>query len=114
MHTPFIQAAPVLGNQYHDDRVLRSYLARMLPAPVLAEAEPSLAAMGQLAGGELYQMQLADRCNEPLLTQWSAWGERIDKIDVSPLWQVAARIAAERGVVAAAYDSGYGVYARPY
>ncbi len=28
---PFNQPAPALGNQYHDDRVLRSYLRRALP-----------------------------------------------------------------------------------
>jgi len=46
-----------LGNQYEDDSVLRSYLARTVPADVLR-------------GGELYQRQLADRLNEPTLTQW--------------------------------------------
>ena len=35
---PFNQPAPELGNQYADDRVLRSHLARALPAEVLATA----------------------------------------------------------------------------
>jgi acyl-CoA dehydrogenase len=68
---PFEQSPPTLGNQYEDDRVLRSYLRRRLPADVLREIEPSLALMGQLAGGDLYRMQLADRLNEPVLTQWN-------------------------------------------
>jgi alkylation response protein AidB-like acyl-CoA dehydrogenase len=59
-------------------------------------------------------MQQADRLNEPRLTQWDAWGERVDRIEVSPLWRTAERLAAELGVVAAAYDSGYGRFARPY
>ena len=63
-------------------------------------AEPESQAMLELAGGELYRMQLADRLNEPVLTQWSAWGERIDQIEVSPLWKRAEQIAAERGIVA--------------
>src|SRR5260370_724322 len=33
---PFNQPAPALGNQYADDRVLRSYLARARPAALLA------------------------------------------------------------------------------
>ncbi|GIV98144.1 MAG: hypothetical protein KatS3mg057_2801 [Herpetosiphonaceae bacterium] len=106
--------APELGNQYDDDRVLRSYLRRVLPEEVLREVEPSLVEMGALSGGELYRMQLADRLNEPRLTQWDAWGERVDRIEVSPLWQVAERLAAERGVVAAAYEGRYGVLDRPY
>ena len=110
----FNQPAPALGNQYDDDRVLRGYLRRALPPDMLAEVEPALREMGELSGGELYRMQLADRSNEPTLIQWDAWGERVDRIEVSPLWRVAERLAAERGVVAAAYETGYGRLARPY
>ena len=83
---PFQQSPPSLGNQYEDDRVLRSYLARVLPETMLREIEPSLRELGRLAGGDLYQMQLADRLNEPALTQWDAWGNRIDHVEVTPLW----------------------------
>lgn len=109
---PFNQPPPRLGNQYQEDRVLRSYLRRVLADDVLADLEPSLLAMGDLAGGELYEMQLADRLNEPTLTQWDAWGNRIDKIEVTPLWQYAEKIAARHGVVAAAYDGNYGRFNR--
>lgn len=108
----FTQAPPEPGNQYRDDRVLRSYLARVLPAAVATAIEPALDALGALAGGELYQLQLADRRNEPVLTHWDAWGRRIDQVEVSPLWQRAARIAAEHGIVAAAYDAQHGAHAR--
>lgn len=108
----FIQTPPELGNQYMDDRVLRSYLARTLPADVLSHIEPELIAIGELAGGDLYQMQLADRGNEPALTQWDAWGNRIDRVEVSPLWREAERIAAERGLVATAYERKHGVFSR--
>src|SRR5205085_7950555 len=109
---PFQQLPPTLGNQYEDDRVLRLYLTRVLPAEVLREIEPSLGELGALAGGELYRLQLADRLNEPTLTQWDAWGQRVDEIELTPLWRVAERIAAEYGVVAAAYEGRYGRFAR--
>jgi alkylation response protein AidB-like acyl-CoA dehydrogenase len=112
MAVPFEQTAPSLGNQYEDDRVLRSYLARVCPADVLSDIEPSLFEMGRLAGGELYQLQLADRLNEPRLTQWNAWGNRIDKIELTPLWQFAERIAVEHGVVATAYEHKHGALSR--
>jgi alkylation response protein AidB-like acyl-CoA dehydrogenase len=112
MTTPFQQAPPALDNQYESDRVLRSYLKRVLPAEILKEIEPSLVEMGRLAGGELYQLQLADRLNEPRLTQWDAWGNRIDKIELTPLWQVAERIAVEHGVVATAYERKHGSLSR--
>ena len=79
---PFRQEPPQLGNQYEDDRALRSYLKRQLPREVLSEVEPALAELGELAGGELYRLQLEDRLNEPSLTQWDAWGERVDRIEV--------------------------------
>lgn len=108
----FQQTPPALKNQYDDDRVLRSYLARVLPADVLSDIQESLAEMGRLAGGELYELQLADRLNEPTLTQWDAWGNRIDKIEVTPLWRRAERIAAEHGVVATAYELRHGSLSR--
>jgi acyl-CoA dehydrogenase len=108
----FNQPAPALGNQYDDDRVLRSYLSRVLPPDVFIQIEESLAEMGRLAGGELYELQLADRLNEPALTQWDAWGNRIDKIELTPLWRRAERIAAEHGVVATAYEQKHGSLSR--
>jgi acyl-CoA dehydrogenase len=108
----FQQAPPTLGNQYEDDPVLRSYLMRSVPAGVLREIKPTLVEMGRLAGGALYRMQLADRLNEPTLTQWDAWGNRIDRIELTPLWRVAERIAAEHGVVATAYEQKHGRFSR--
>src|SRR5688572_20423726 len=99
----FVQQPPELGNQYTADRALRSYLARALPADMLAEIAPGLSAMGDLSGGELYRQQLADRENEPTLTRWDAWGKRVDRVEVTPLWRQAERIAAEEGLVATAY-----------
>lgn len=109
---PFQQQPPALGNQYEDDRVLQSYLIRILPPEVLREIAPTLTELGRLAGGELYQMQLADRLNEPALTQWDAWGNRIDRIEVTPLWRAAERIAAEHGIVATAYEQKHGRFSR--
>jgi len=108
----FKQVPPALKNQYDDDRVLRSYLARVLPPDVLHDIQESLTAMGRLAGGELYELQIVDRLNEPKLTQWDAWGNRIDKIELTPLWRRAERIAAEHGVVATAYEQKHGSLSR--
>lgn len=108
----FQQAPPNLDNQFTDDRVLRSYLARVLPTAMLAEIEPSLTELGRLAGSELYQMQLADRLNEPELTPRDAWGNRIDHVVVTPLWREAERVAVEFGVVATAYEQKHGALSR--
>ncbi len=110
--TLFIQSPPVLGNQYGDDAFLRGYLQRRLPAEMLSEIEPSLTELGALAGGELYRLQLDDRLNEPTLTQWDAWGNRVDRIEVSPLWRRAAEIAASQGLIAIPYERRHGRYSR--
>jgi acyl-CoA dehydrogenase len=109
---PFQQTPPQLGNQYADDRVLRSYLAGVLPPEMLREIEDSLFEIGRLSGGELYELQLADRLNEPRLTQWDAWGNRVDKIELTPVWRLAERIAVEHGVVATAYEQKHGSLSR--
>jgi alkylation response protein AidB-like acyl-CoA dehydrogenase len=108
----FIQAPPQLGNQYRDDRVLRGYLARTLSDEELAGAASALERMGALAGGELYAQQLAERDLEPALEQWDAWGKRVDRITLTPLWRRAEEIAAREGLVALAYEAPRGRHSR--
>jgi alkylation response protein AidB-like acyl-CoA dehydrogenase len=112
MSEVFVQAAPQLGNQYRDDVFLRSYLQRKMPAAALSTIAPELEQLGEIAGGELYSLQLADRENEPTLIQWDAWGNRIDRIEVTPLWRRAAQIAAQAGLIAIAYERAHGRYSR--
>lgn len=108
----FSQDPPQLGHPYDDDRVLRSYLARTLPSEVLEEVEPELRKMGEMAGGELFELQRKDRGKEPVHTPWSPWGERIDEIELTPLWRRAAEVAAEKGLVATAYEQRHGAFSR--
>ncbi len=103
---PFFQEPPRLGNQFDDDPMLRTWIARFLP-----EVASELHALGDLAV-EHYGKQLADRDNEPVLTQWDAWGHRVDRIEVSPLWREAQGVAAVHGMVAAAYEPRFGARAR--
>lgn len=92
--------------------MLRSYLRRALPDDVLAAIEPELVEMGALAGGELYRQSLAERLDEPRLVSWDAWGKRVDRIELTGLWKRAERLAAERGVVATAYERAHGPHSR--
>jgi alkylation response protein AidB-like acyl-CoA dehydrogenase len=109
---PFNQPAPRIGNQYSEDRVLREYLARVLPAEVREALQSSLQEMGELAGGALYAFQLADRAGEPVHTPWDAWGNRIDQIEVSPLWRAAEPLAARSGLIAIPYERAHGHWSR--
>jgi len=109
---PFTQTPPELQNQYEDDPLLRSYLRDQLPPEVFADVEPSLREMGTLAQGSLAAMQIADRALEPTLTHWDPWGQRIDRIEVTPMWRHLERLSAEKGIVATAYERKHGRFSR--
>ncbi|MDB4963282.1 MAG: acyl-CoA dehydrogenase domain protein [Myxococcales bacterium] len=106
----FFQEPPRLGNQFDDDPMLPSWIARHIGGDEVAR---ELHALGDIAV-EYYGKQLADRLNDPVLTQWDAWGNRIDKIEVSPLWREAEGLAAKHGMVAAGYETTLGAKARTH
>jgi alkylation response protein AidB-like acyl-CoA dehydrogenase len=108
----FFQTPPSLGNQYTQDRALQSLLAHSLPDEVRRAIEPTLAEMGELAGGELARTFAEDRASEPRLVQWDAWGHRIDRIEVTATWKLAARVAVEKGLIATAYERRHGEHSR--
>lgn len=108
----FYQTPPELGNQYVADDVLRRYLRHTLPPDVMKRVEPELLELGELAGGDLWRQSIEQRSDEPKLTPWDAWGKRVDHIELSPLWKRAARLTAEKGIVATAYEKKSGALSR--
>ena len=106
------QAPPSLDNQYDADRVLTTYLRRVLPEGVRRDIAPELRELGALAGGELYALQQSDLNAEPTLTRWGPWGKRVDRIESTDVWTRAADVAAQYGVVAAGYEDAHGVHRR--
>ncbi|HZW50857.1 MAG TPA: acyl-CoA dehydrogenase, partial [Rudaea sp.] len=68
----FVQAPPVLSNQFLDDRVLRSYLRRVLPPATLAAIEGDLTDLGEYAVNAWTQAR-GRQASEPRLTHWNAW-----------------------------------------
>lgn len=109
----FFQEPPRLSNPFVEDPMLGDYLQRVLPESELGELRARLHELGELAV-EYYGKSLADRLNEPVLTQWDAWGNRIDEIEVSPLWKEAQKLAAVHGLVATGYDAALGARARTH
>lgn len=107
----FVQPAPQLGNQYREDRVLIAHLQRMLEPKTLAAIESDLLALGNNAA-EAWRSMRQRSTEEPVLTQWDAWGNRVDRIELTRAWRTAQPLAARFGLVAAAYDPVYGAAAR--
>jgi alkylation response protein AidB-like acyl-CoA dehydrogenase len=110
--SPFVQASPARPRAWSDDWLLRSVLRARLPPEVLRAIEPGLLEMESLATGLLARMQADERGSEPVFTPWDAWGNRIDRIEVTPLWREAARIAARTGLVGIPYERREGVWSR--
>ena len=108
----FFQAAPVLGNQYDTDGVLRDHLARTLPPEILTEAEPVLRGLGARAGGPMLALADDAEADEPEHVPYDPWGRRIDEIRMSPAWDALGRIAVEAGLTALPYESAFGEHAR--
>jgi acyl-CoA dehydrogenase len=108
----FVQPAPRLDNLYLSDRLLVGLLRRKLPPDLHARLEPELVELGALAAGPLAEQQHADRRNEPVLTQWDPWGNRVDSIELSPLWREAERVAVRFGLTAIPYERGEAEWSR--
>lgn len=109
---PFVQNPPAPPRAWSDDWLLRSVIAQRLPPDVLREIEAEILDMEALAAGPLTRLQVEDRLREPTLTQWDAWGNRIDRIELTLLWREAERIAAKSGLVAIPYEHRHGRHSR--
>ena len=112
MSPDFVQEPPELHNQYDRDRVLQSYVQRQFPESVRKVITPELVDLGEKAGNELYDLQQSDLDDEPTLTRWGPWGNRIDEIELTDVWERAETLAAQRGVVATAYEQEHGAHSR--
>jgi len=116
-HTPysdFIQQVPQLGNEFEDDTFLNDYLETYMPAQILAEIKPDLKRFGGRVGRDFLVWARDAEVNEPILTQFDAWGNRVDEIKVADGWKQLERVAAEDGLVAIAYEREQKEYSRLY
>jgi alkylation response protein AidB-like acyl-CoA dehydrogenase len=110
--TEFYQDAPRLGNQYLDDRVLRSYLRRALPPEVRREIEPGLHRLGERVATDILALGDAAEQSPPRHVPYDPWGRRIDRLETSDAWRALDRVAAEEGIVAVGYERVHGAWSR--
>ena len=110
----FFQDAPKLGNQYESDRMLRSYLRRVMPAEALEHVEADLLRFGDRVVGDIARMAEDAETHEPVLVQYDPWGRRIDEVRLARGWQELERMSAEEGLVAIGYERKFGSFSRLY
>jgi len=107
----FVQPAPQLADPYRDDRVLQSWLARVLPDARRRAAEPDFIALAEYAQ-HAYARQIATTPGEPVLTNFDVWGNRVDRIELTKTWREGPAMAARHGLVADGHDRALGEFAR--
>lgn len=108
----FHQDGPRLGNQFRDDRLLRSWLRRVLPSAMLREVEPALDRLGQRVATDILALGDAAEAAPPRHVPYDPWGRRVDRIETSAAWRELDRIAAEEGLVAIGYERKHGALSR--
>ena len=108
----FFQIPPSLGNQYEEDRVLKSYLEWKLPHTVFTELQPELRRMGHRAITDIYQLGLTAESEPPCHIPYDPWGRRVDVIKVSQAWKELDKIAAEEQLIAIGYERKLGSLSR--
>jgi acyl-CoA dehydrogenase len=100
----FLQDPPQLAHPYREDRLLRAMLDRALPPARRGALEADLQALGDYA-----QMQWQRACHttrrKPVLTQWDAWGNRVDRIELTETWQQGPHITTTHSVLAAGHEA---------
>jgi len=112
MAGPFLQDPPRLFDTYRGDPVLRRLLDRRLDDAVRAAVEPDLERLGALAAGPMTDLAREAERDPPRHVPFDPWGRRIDALELSPAWRELHAIAAREGIVATAFERGFGAASR--
>ncbi|WHZ20533.1 MAG: Acyl-CoA dehydrogenase [Rhodanobacteraceae bacterium] len=107
----FVQPPPQLADPYRDDRVLQSWLARVLPEAQRRAMEADCTALADYAL-RAHARQTTATPTESVLTNWDVWGNRIDRIELTETWREGPALAAKHGLVADGHDRSLGEFAR--
>src|SRR6185437_132099 len=99
----FLQAAPQLPHPWRSERLLHALLDRALPAARRAALEADLDALGDYALMAWQRAAVGTR-RKPVLTQWDAWGRRVDRIELTTAWQEGPHITTRHAVLAAGHE----------
>jgi len=108
----FHQDPPKLENTYTGDAPLRALLGRLLPKDVWRAVHDELTQLGGRAVNDILALGDAAEASPPRHVPFDAWGNRVDRLEISEAWQELERIAAAEGLVACAYERSLGALSR--
>lgn len=107
----FQQAAPQLPNPYREDRLLQALVARHVPDARRPGLHHDLQALAEHACAA-YTERLESTRTQPVITHWSPWGERIDRIELTRAWREGPLLTTRHAVLASGHDPAAGPHAR--
>ena len=100
----FLQDAPQLSHPYRGDRLLLGWLDRAFPSKRRAALDADLDALGDYAQMAFERSRRSTR-RKPVLTQWDAWGRRVDRVELTTAWQEGPQLTTRHGVLAAGHEN---------
>ncbi len=108
----FFQDAPVLANLYTQDAFLRAEFARRVPKDICQAQSKFLENLGHQSVTQYSLWQDEADKNPPTLTQFDAWGRRMDRINEARHWQDFRQAAVEWQIVGRGHSKDLGPFAR--
>lgn len=99
----FLQPAPQLVQPYRNDRTLLALLDRAIPPERRAALDADLDALGDYAQFA-WERARHSTPRTPVLTRWGAWGERVDRIELTAAWQEGAQLTTRHAILAAGHE----------
>lgn len=99
----FLQDPPQLPHPYRSDRPLLALLERALPPARHTALAADLDALGDYAQ-MAWQRACASTRRKPVLTQWDAWGRRVDRIELTTAWQEGPRLTTRHAILASGHE----------
>lgn len=110
----FFQVPPKLEQPFLNDKLLKSYMLRILPERFHSLVEQDLNRFGERIIFELEPLAQAAEACLPQHVPYDPWGNRVDHIKVSEAWNRLHAIAAEEGIVATGYERKLDEFSRVY
>ncbi|MCX7513898.1 acyl-CoA dehydrogenase family protein [Frateuria hangzhouensis] len=99
----FLQTAPQLVHPYRNDRTLLALLDRAVPPDRRSALDADLDALGDYAQ-LAWERARRSTPRTPVLTQWDAWGQRVDRIELTTAWQEGPQLTTRHAILAAGHE----------
>ncbi|GAB2566607.1 acyl-CoA dehydrogenase family protein [Dyella jejuensis] len=100
----FLQDAPQLAHPHRNDRLLTALLDRVFPSKHRAALDTDLDALGDYAQMAWERSHRTTR-RKPVLTQWDAWGRRVDRVELTTAWLEGPQLTTRHAILAAGHEN---------